>query len=49
MRLNIDLFNIFNVQGLNTPAADGVATLRNSYGGFGIRPRQMQVTARFEW
>ena len=49
MRLNVDLFNIFNVQGLNTPAADGVVTLQNSYGGFGIRPRQMQVTARFEW
>jgi hypothetical protein len=49
LRLNVDVFNVLNVQGLNTPAADGVVTLQNSYGGFGIRPRQMQVSARLEW
>jgi hypothetical protein len=49
LRLNVDLFNLLNVQGLNTPAADGIVTLQNSFGGFGIRPRQMQVNARLEW
>jgi hypothetical protein len=49
LRMSFDVFNIFNVQGLNTPGADGVVTLQNSYGGFGIRPRQVQVKARLEW
>ncbi len=33
LRMNFDLFNVFNVQGLNTPGADGIVTLQNSYGG----------------
>jgi hypothetical protein len=49
LRVNIDVFNIFNTQGLNTPGADGVVTLQNSYGGFGMRPRQVQVAMRLEW
>jgi len=49
LRMNFDVFNVFNVQGLNTPASDGIVTLQNSYGGFGIRPRQVQVNARLEW
>jgi hypothetical protein len=49
LRMNFDLFNVFNKQGLNTPGADGIVTLQNSYGGFGIRPRQVQVNARLEW
>jgi hypothetical protein len=49
LRINFDLFNVFNVQGLNTPGSDGIVTLQNSYGGFGIRPRQAQVNARLEW
>ena len=49
LRTSFDVFNIFNVQGLNTPGSDGVVTLQNSYGGFGIRPRQVQVKARLEW
>jgi len=49
LRMAFDVFNMFNVQGLNTPGADGVVTLQNSYGGFGIRPRQVQVKARLEW
>src|SRR5262249_55792031 len=43
LRMAFDVFNVFNVQGLNTPGSDGVVTLQNSYGGFGIRPRQVQV------
>jgi hypothetical protein len=49
LRATFDLFNVFNVQGLNTPASDGIVSLQNSFGGFGIRPRQMQVSARLEW
>ena len=49
LRMNFDVFNIFNVQGLNTPGSDGVVTLQNSYGGFGIRPRQVQVSSRLQW
>ncbi|MDQ6759757.1 MAG: hypothetical protein M3Z32_07830, partial [Acidobacteriota bacterium] len=49
LRTNLDVFNVFNVQGLNTPASDGIVTLRNSYGGFGLRPRQLQITMRLEW
>jgi hypothetical protein len=48
-RMAFDVFNVFNVQGLNTPGSDGVVTLQNSYGGFGIRPRQVQIKARLEW
>jgi hypothetical protein len=49
LRMNFDVFNAFNVQGLNVPGSDGIVTLQNSYGGFGIRPRQVQVNARLEW
>ena len=49
LRANFDVFNVFNVQGLNTPGADGIVTLQNSYGGFGIRPRQVQVALRMDW
>jgi hypothetical protein len=49
LRMNFDVFNAFNVQGLNGPGSDGIVTLQNSYGGFGIRPRQVQVNARLEW
>jgi len=49
LRMSFDMFNVFNVQGLNTPGSDGIVTLQNSYGGFGIRPRQMQIKARLEW
>lgn len=48
-RANVDLFNAFNLQGLNTPGGNGIVTLQNSYGGFGFRPRQLQLTARLEW
>ncbi len=54
LRMNFDVFNAFNVQGLNSPGlnpptSDGIVTLQNSYGGFGLRPRQVQVNARLEW
>lgn len=49
LRANIDVFNVFNTQGLNGPGGDGVASLQNSYGGFGMRPRQVQANLRLEW
>ena len=49
LRVNVDVFNVFNTQGLNVPGSDGIVTLQNSYGGFGLRPRQVQVGMRMEW
>ncbi len=49
IRGTFDVFNVFNTQGLNTPAADGIASLQNSYGGFGFKPRQVQVSMRIDW
>ncbi len=49
LRANVDVFNVFNVQGLVTPAADGIASLASSYGGFGFRPRQVQLNLRLEF
>lgn len=49
LRVNVDVFNVFNTLGLNPPGSDGVTTLQSSYGGFGMRPRQVQLGARLEW
>ena len=49
LRANFDVFNVLNVQGLNPPGGDGVSLLSSSYGGFGFKPRQVQVTMRLEW
>lgn len=54
LRFNLDVFNVFNTQGLNVPGfnatnGDGIASLQSSYGGFGFRPRQVQLGLRFEW
>jgi len=49
LRANIDVFNVFNLHGLNVPGANGIASLANSFGGFGFRPRQVQVTLRLEF
>ena len=50
MRANVDVFNVFNNQGLNIPASTGIVSLSNSYNtGTSFRPRQVQVTMRLEW
>jgi hypothetical protein len=49
LRTAIDVFNVFNVHGLNVPGADGIASLANSYAGVGIRPRQVQMMMRLEF
>lgn len=46
LRLNIDAFNAFNIQGLQNPnTSDGVQTFQNSY----WTPRQIQLTARLSF
>ncbi len=43
LRVNVDAFNAFNIQGLVNPnAADGIQSLQTSY----WTPRQIQLTAR---
>ena len=49
LRFNADLFNVLNRQGLVNPDSAGIASLQNSYGGSGFRPRQLQLTLRLEW
>jgi hypothetical protein len=49
LRVNVDVFNALNTQGLNAPNAEGIVSLGSSYGANGIRPRQLQGTLRLEW
>jgi hypothetical protein len=46
LRVNVDAFNAFNIQGLTNPGtSDGVQTFQNSY----WTPRQIQLTARLSF
>jgi hypothetical protein len=51
LRANVDIFNVFNNQGMNVPGStastEGIVSLDTSYNGF--RPRQIQVAMRLEW
>ncbi len=49
LRADLDVFNVFNVQGLNVPGAEGIASLANSFDRFSFRPRQVQVSLRLEF
>ncbi|MBO0862078.1 MAG: TonB-dependent receptor [Chloracidobacterium sp.] len=52
LRVNFDLFNVFNIQGLNPPNAEGIVSLSNSFNPNnqnGFKPRQIQGTLRLEW
>ncbi|MGH9721307.1 MAG: hypothetical protein ACRD8O_13915, partial [Bryobacteraceae bacterium] len=49
LRLNVDVFNVFNVQGLVAPSPEGIVSLASSFGGWGFRPRQVQVSMRLEF
>jgi Carboxypeptidase regulatory-like domain/TonB dependent receptor len=52
MRANIDFFNVFNIQGLNSPNGEGIVSLGNSYNPNnqnGFKPRQLQGSLRIEW
>ena len=46
LRVNVDAFNAFNIQGrVNPSASDGIESLQNSY----WTPRQIQITARLSF
>jgi hypothetical protein len=45
LRLNVDAFNVLNVQGWNNPGTGGVQNNLSSYN----TPRQIQITARFSF
>jgi hypothetical protein len=49
LRTAVDVFNVFNNQGLNTPGTNGITTLQNSFNGFGFAPRQVQASFRLEF
>jgi len=49
LRVNLDVFNVFNRQGFNPPNSEGIVSLGSSYGGNGFKPRQLQATLRLEW
>jgi len=49
LRVAFDVFNVFNLQGLNTPGVNGIASLQSSFSGFGFQPRQAQGSFRLEW
>ena len=50
LRIAFDVFNVLNLQGLNAPSSTtGVASLRNSLGGFGFQPRQAQGSFRLDF
>ncbi len=50
LRVSVDVFNVLNNQGLNTPSSTtGVNTLQNSFNPYGFQPRQVQGGFRLEF
>jgi hypothetical protein len=49
LRIAFDVFNVFNLQGINPPGQNGISSLQTSYSGFGFQPRQAQGSFRLEW
>lgn len=49
LRVNMDIFNVLNLQGLNAPNAEGIVSLGSSYRSNAINSRQLQGTLRLEW
>ncbi len=49
IRVNFDLLNVLNRQGLVNPDGAGISSLQSSYGGWGFRSRQLQLPMRLEW
>ena len=49
LRVALDVFNVFNNQGLNTPGSNGIVTLQNSFNPYGFQPRQAQGSFRLEF
>jgi len=49
VQVAVDVFNVFNNQGLNAPGTNGVTDLNTSFGGYGFQPRQVQGSFRFQF
>ena len=49
LRVGIDVFNVFNNQGMNAPGSNGVVTMNRSFNPYGFQPRQVQGSFRFEF
>jgi hypothetical protein len=55
LRVALDVFNVFNNQGLNPPTTNGptgtngITDLNTSYGAYGFQPRQCQGSFRLEF
>lgn len=49
LRVAFDVFNVFNLQGMNPPGTNGISSLQNSYAGFGFQPRQAQASFRLDF
>jgi hypothetical protein len=49
LRVAFDVFNVFNLQGINPPGSNGISSLQTSYNGFGFQPRQAQGSFRLEF
>ncbi|MBM3813868.1 MAG: carboxypeptidase regulatory-like domain-containing protein [Acidimicrobiia bacterium] len=49
LQLSVDVFNVFNVQGLNVPNSEGIVSLSDSFNRQGFRPRQVQLLGRLEF
>jgi hypothetical protein len=45
----LDVFNVLNNQGLNTPGTNGIVDLNNSFAAYGFVPRQCQGSFRLEF
>lgn len=49
LRVSIDVFNVFNIQGYNSPNGEGIVSLRSSFNNYAFRPRQMQASLRLDF
>jgi hypothetical protein len=49
LRVALDVFNVLNNPGLNTPGANGIVDVNTSFGAYGFVPRQCQGSFRLEF
>ncbi len=49
LRIAVDMFNVFNRQGLNAPGTNGITDRNTSFGAYGFQPRTMQGSFRLEF
>ena len=49
LRVALDVFNVFNNPGLNTPGTNGIVDMKTSFGAYGFVPRQAQGSFRLEF